>query len=292
MNQSASINIQSGQLNLRQAPDSQSAIVARLSKDRPVQVLAEAGDWYRVRAGNQEGYAAKAFIALSSPLPPASAVSPPSVTSPAPAVATNTDDFQVEAGQLTFDAEGMEQPGRYFSRNPHVPTDSSGVTLGRGYDMRDKTPAMIQADLLACGLDTTAATLFAKAAGLSGAAGKSFITQNNLSTFEITPGQQKLLFALTYQQMVSDVLRICQKPDLVARYGVTDWAALPAKVRDLVVDLRYRGDYTPSSRERLQPLLVANNSAGIRQLMADEAYWCGPEKVPQDRFRRRRDYLA
>lgn len=292
MNQSASINIQSGQLNLRQAPDSQSAIVARLSKDRPVQVLAEAGDWYRVRAGNQEGYAAKAFIALSSPLPPVSPAPLASAVPPGPAIATGADDFQVEAGQLTFDAEGMEQRGRYFSRNPHVPTDSSGVTLGRGYDMRDKTPAMIQADLLACGLITTAAALFAKAAGLSGSSGKSFITQNNLSTFEITPGQQKLLFALTYQQMVSDVLRICQKPDLVARYGPTDWAALPAKVRDLVVDLRYRGDYTPSSRERLQPLLVANNSAAIRQLMADEAYWCGPEKVPQDRFRRRRDYLA
>jgi hypothetical protein len=287
MNQQGTITIQSGQLNLRQAPDSQSAIIAKLSKDRPVQVLAEAGDWYRVRAGNQEGYAAKAYIALSSPLPAAAAV--PVTT---PSAQGSQDDFQVDAGQLTFDAEGMEQRGRYFSRNPHVPTDSSGVTLGRGYDMRDKTPAGINADLTACGLDPAAASQFAKAAGLSGAAGKSFIVQNNLSTFEITPGQQKLLFALTYQQMVGDVLRICQKPDLVARYGATDWAALPAKVRDLVVDLRYRGDYTPSSRERIQPLLVANNSAAIAQLMADEAYWCGPEKVPQDRFRRRRDYLA
>jgi hypothetical protein len=287
MNQQGTITIQSGQLNLRQAPDSQSAIVAKLSKDRPVQVLAEAGDWYRVRAGNQEGYAAKAYIELSSPLPAAAAV--PVTT---PSAQGSQDDFQVDAGQLTFDAEGMEQRGRYFSRNPHVPTDSSGVTLGRGYDMRDKTPAGINADLTACGLDPAAASQFAKAAGLSGAAGKSFIVQNNLSTFEITPGQQKLLFALTYQQMVGDVLRICQKPDLVARYGATDWAALPAKVRDLVVDLRYRGDYTPSSRERIQPLLVANNSAAIAQLMADEAYWCGPEKVPQDRFRRRRDYLA
>jgi len=287
MNQQGTITIQSGQLNLRQAPDSQSAIVAKLSKDRPVQVLAEAGDWYRVRAGNQEGYAAKAYIALSSPMPAATAVPvlPPSQQG-------SQDDFQVDAGQLTFDAEGMEQPGRYFSRNPHVPTDSSGVTLGRGYDMRDKTPAGISADLTACGLDPAAAAQFAKAAGLSGAAGKSFIVQNNLSNFEITPGQQKLLFALTYQQMVSDVLRICQKPDLVARYGATDWAALPAKVRDLVVDLRYRGDYTPSSRERIQPLLVANNATAIATLMADEAYWCGPEKVPQDRFRRRRDYLA
>lgn len=204
----------------------------------------------------------------------------------------NPEDFQVDAGQLTFDAEGMEQRGRYFSRTPHVPTDSSGVTLGRGYDMYQKKPEQISADLRDCGIEATYADQFGKAAGLSGAAAKAFISQQNLSTFEISPAQQKLLFALTYQQMENDVLRICQKPDLTARYGATNWNLLPAKVRDLVVDLRYRGDYTSSSRERLQPLLVANNSAAIAQLMADEAYWCGQQQVPQDRFRRRRDYLA
>ncbi|MFC4656737.1 SH3 domain-containing protein [Rheinheimera marina] len=285
MNQAGSIQIKSGQLMLRQAPDSQSPVLARLSKNRPVQVLAEAGNWYRIRAGNQQGYAAKAYIALSSPLPE------PAASGPIPSD-HNQNDFQVAAGQLTFDAEGMEQPGRYFSRQPHVPTDSSGVTLGRGYDMRDKTPASIKADLTSCGLSSDSASQFSRAAGLSGATARRFLLQQQLGSFEINPAQQKQLFTLTYQQMLSDVMRICRKPDLVARYGPTDWAQLPAKVQDLVVDLRYRGDYTPSSRLKLQPLLVRYNSGAMAQLMADETYWCSDEKVPRDRFVRRRDYLT
>ncbi|WP_419569695.1 SH3 domain-containing protein [Rheinheimera sp.] len=285
MNQAGSIQIKSGQLMLRQAPDSQSPVLARLSKNRPVQVLAEAGDWYRIRVGNQQGYAAKAYIQLSSPLP----IAEPPTLLPEPEA---TDYFKVASGQLTFDAEGMEQPDRYFSRLPHVPSDNSGVTLGRGYDMRDKTPNQIQSDLSHCGINTDAASRFGAAAGLSGAAARSYISRQHLNSFEISPAQQQLLFALTYQQMQSDVLRICRKPDLVARYGPTDWAQLPAKVQDLVVDLRYRGDYTPSSRLKLQPLLVRYNSGAMAQLMADETYWCSDEKVPRDRFVRRRDYLT
>lgn len=33
-------------------------------------------------------------------------------------------------GQLTFDAEGGETEGRYFSHKPHVPGANSGVTIG------------------------------------------------------------------------------------------------------------------------------------------------------------------
>ena len=95
MNQAGSIQIKSGQLMLRQAPDSQSPVLARLSKNRPVQVLAEAGNWYRIRAGNQQGYAAKAYIALSSPLPE------PAASGPIPSD-HNQNDFQVAAGQLTL----------------------------------------------------------------------------------------------------------------------------------------------------------------------------------------------
>lgn len=41
---------------------------------------------------------------------------------------------------MTFDQEGLENPGKkYHSRVPHVPSSSSGVTIGRGYDMKYKT---------------------------------------------------------------------------------------------------------------------------------------------------------
>ena len=37
-------------------------------------------------------------------------------------------------GKVTFNSEGTEG-GFFHSRKLHVPTASSGLTLGRGYDM-------------------------------------------------------------------------------------------------------------------------------------------------------------
>lgn len=45
-------------------------------------------------------------------------------------------------GTITFDSEGTEG-GLFHSRKLHVPTFSSGLTIGRGYDMRFKTAMKI-----------------------------------------------------------------------------------------------------------------------------------------------------
>jgi hypothetical protein len=43
-------------------------------------------------------------------------------------------------GLITFEAEGVEnQSSPYHSRYFHVPTPSSGLTIGRGYDMKERT---------------------------------------------------------------------------------------------------------------------------------------------------------
>jgi murein DD-endopeptidase MepM/ murein hydrolase activator NlpD len=70
----------------------------------------------------------------------------------APATADDEDDFSVSSGQLTFDAEGLEKPGRFFSRRLHVPGPWSGATIGRGYDMRERSKDEIVADLAAAGV--------------------------------------------------------------------------------------------------------------------------------------------
>lgn len=49
-------------------------------------------------------------------------------------------------GVVTFDSEGTEG-GLYHSRILHVPTETSGLTLGRGYDMKLKIGTQISADL-------------------------------------------------------------------------------------------------------------------------------------------------
>jgi hypothetical protein len=202
------------------------------------------------------------------------------------------DDFHVPFGQLTFDAEGMETPGPYFSRKAHVPGPWSGVTIGRGYDMGQHSAAAIIADLTAAGVPRELAERFAPAAGLKGNAARRFIRSAGLTDAEITPAQQKALFIATYDTLAQDCMRICRKPDVVATYGPTVWEALEPRLRDVVVDLRYRGDYTPKTRKRVQPLIVANDLTGMRDALADEPYWCGQFGVPRDRFERRRDYLA
>jgi hypothetical protein len=59
-----------------------------------------------------------------------------------------------------------------------------------------------------------------------------------------------------------------------------------------VIDLRYRGDYTPTTRNKIQRAMVANNLKLFTQLMSDENYWRKTIGVPRDRFFRRKNYLV
>ena len=217
-----------------------------------------------------------------APVPP---VEPPASTGSA-------DYFEVSMGQLTFDAEGMEVEGPYFSRRPHVPGAWSGVTIGRGYDMKERSADEILTDLTTAGVPADVASKFSACGGLMGSHAEEFLVQNDYDALLISPEQQKRLFLLTYQELEGDVLRICNKADVVAKYGSTAWATLNPYIRDIVVDLRYRGDYTPSTRQKVQPVLVNNNLTEMKQLMGDREYWVRQRRVPLDRFKRRKNYLA
>ena len=79
-------------------------------------------------------------------------------------------------GLVTFDAEGNNDPNsKYFSRVPHVPSNNSGVTIGRGYDMKHRTKTEVIADLVNAGVPKKEGELLAGGAGLSGAKAKTFI---------------------------------------------------------------------------------------------------------------------
>jgi hypothetical protein len=198
---------------------------------------------------------------------------------------TQQSDLTVARGQITFDAEGTEGR-RYHSRTPSVPTDSSGLTIGRGYDMKEKSAEKIKADLIAAGLSEADAVLYAKAAGLSGAAAREFIKNNKLP--EITLAQQKKLFEIAYAEKEADVKRISEKKDVVDAYGATDWAKLDPSIKTMLVDLIYRGDYTGATRKFVQPLVVANDVAGLAKVMADSTKWPG---VPSERFKARKQLM-
>jgi len=193
----------------------------------------------------------------------------------------------ITQGLLTYEAEGMEG-GPYHSRKLHVPGESSGLTIGRGYDMKEKSADKISADLLDAGVEPQQANILARAAGLSGGEAKAFIGKHDLADFEISMEIQEVLFKQTYDELSRDVQRICLKADCVAAYGAVDWQALDEKIKDVLVDLRYRGDYTPASRKLIQVLVAVNDLDAFKKVLSNRESW---PNVPQDRFNRRMAFL-
>ena len=192
-----------------------------------------------------------------------------------------TTPIRPTRGRVTFDSEGTEG-GRYHSRVLHVPGTTSGLTIGRGYDMGSKSAGQIATDLIRAGVEVEKARTIAGAANLRGAAAKKFIDDHHLETFEITPQAQKTLFESSYEAEAASAKAVCERAS--TRYGTCNWEALHPAIKELVVDLKYRGDYTPRSRELIQQHIVANDLAGLSRVLTDRSKW---STVPPDRFARR-----
>jgi peptidoglycan hydrolase-like protein with peptidoglycan-binding domain len=198
------------------------------------------------------------------------------------------DPFHVAQGQVTFDSEGTEG-GRYHTRKAHWPGGVSGVTIGRGYDLGQHAHAKIVADMVAAGLTQSQAEAYAGAAGLKGGAAHAWLNANRGSLVEISPEQQEALFRTTYQEHLESVEAIS------GRYAKShggeaqdiDFTKLNPAIRDLLVDLRYRGDYTPHSRTFVQPPAIANDLPAFAAVISNRTLW---HAVPDDRFERRKRY--
>lgn len=194
----------------------------------------------------------------------------------------------VEKGILTYDAEGMEG-GKYHSRVLHVPSANSGLTIGRGYDMNEKEASKIKSDLIKASVDEAHATMLSTAAHLKGDAAKQFIEENNLGDFEISIAEQEALFDGIYSELESDVIRICNKADCVPAYGVVNWDALEDKIKEVAVNLRFRGDYHSTSRKLIQKHIADNDLEAFSGKMMDKDNWSG---VLEDRFNRRVAFIT
>ncbi|MEG3088574.1 glycoside hydrolase family protein [Sphingomonas sp. PB4P5] len=78
------------------------------------------------------------------------------------------------------------------SNRLHHPSSGSGVTIGPGYDMKDRSAASVQADLQAVQVPPAAAAQAAKGAGLSGTAAHNFV-RDNKTVLNLTREQQEAL---------------------------------------------------------------------------------------------------
>lgn len=190
-------------------------------------------------------------------------------------------------GILTWEAEGSEG-GVYHSRCFHVPSNRAGLTIGRGYDMRDKTSSKVSGHLIQSGVDNKVANIIALAAGKMGNAAQQFVIEKDLLDFEVSAQVQLKLFEIVYKEMEVDIQRICNKTITRQTYGKTDWLNLNPKIKNVLIDLRFRGDYHPASRKVLQKHVANNDLTSFKAEINKSANWSG---VPLARQQARIKYI-
>ena len=199
--------------------------------------------------------------------------------------------LKVPHGQLTFDAEGNDIEGsHFFSRVSHwPPVGASGVTIGRGYDVGHQPN--VRDDLECVGISEPLLSWLSGGKGLTKNMARDYLNSASaeIRSTSITRKQQHDLFVFVYELMENDVRRICEKRDVIEAYGATDWDALHPKIKDMLVDLRYRGDYTPSIRSLLQEYVANNDLARFSSVIKKRSNW--PQNLPGDRFLRRSKYI-
>ena len=205
-------------------------------------------------------------------------------------------------GLLTFRAEGNEvKSSRDYSKKIHwlgnsvsCRKNNSGVTIGRGFDLGDRTKAEVLMSLQKAGVEKEKAERISYAAKLKGCLAHKFVLENRDAISEITDRQQLSLFLVTYEEMKKDVERICKTKKVIMEYHPNPdispslaWDNIPEKIKDILIDLRYRGDYNISTRSYLQKLAYEGDLENFGKILSDRSLWLF---VPKDRFERRGDF--
>lgn len=148
----------------------------------------------------------------------------------------------INAGQITYDAEGNDDShSHYFSRVIHWPGNAeSGVTIGRGYDLGNRSEEEIVNYLCESGVPSEQAEKIAKGAGKKGQDAKKFVENNKDDIKEITLDNQINLFNLIYPMYVERTVSNYNHYTSVYPDKV-EWDSLDKTVKEILVDFVYQG---------------------------------------------------
>lgn len=216
------------------------------------------------------------------------------------ALVPNNDEMdlkwlEVPKGQLTFDVEGNDiENSSWFSRKVHWPGGASGITIGRGYDLGQQSNSNLDLSAVRIGEPLKSWLVASQMLSSTQASDRLNSASDAVRVFQITRKQQYDLFVIVYQRLEDDVKRISQKRDSIRTYHPNPdanpeqaWSDIPDKIKEMLADLRYRGDYTPGIRTHIQRLAYSGDILGFGRVLADRSYW---PNVPAERFQRRVSY--
>ncbi|WP_324021312.1 hypothetical protein GC090_08090 [Pantoea sp. JZ29] len=153
----------------------------------------------------------------------------------------NSGRLTVNAGQITFDAEGNDWPNSPgFSRHIHWPKGASGVTIGRGYDMGGRSGETVKIDLIQAGVPQEQAILLARGARLSPSQSDKFVKEHRNECGIITREAQAKLFEMIYPKYLvrGQSIYLSKTSGFPER---TPWENLKPPIKDIAVDFVYQG---------------------------------------------------
>jgi hypothetical protein len=196
-------------------------------------------------------------------------------------------DTAVDAGGVAYETFKVEEDphGASASWQPSHPTKDSGVTLGRGYDMKARKAGEIESELTAAGVDSKLAKKYRGAAGLSGEDADDWIKTNK--PFDpITADQEKKLFLNEYKQVTDKTIRWIAEPSInmgndrgYVQSGKDlklsiDFKNMNPTILAFLVDLRFRGDLDNKAWAYIHDAVRKNDLAALQALVVDP----GPHK--------------
>lgn len=165
--------------------------------------------------------------------------------------------------ELTFRTEGG-----YLAAvlKPHWPGGVSGVTIGPGYDMGHRSATAIKADLKTAGLPDASIDKLAQCTGLTGPSAGNWVTSNGNAVEKLTNDMSMAIFTYVYPTYVA------RTKGIVKAWG-GDWDAYPQKMKEVLVDLTYRGDLAGKHQAHLSPSIKSADYRAFRTAIHDHKYW-------------------
>lgn len=188
----------------------------------------------------------------------------------APVQRQDCNELGFTPGELTINGEGAGDETLHL----HWPGNSaSGVTIGYGYDLGQRSKTEIRGHMSAAGLPESQIAILENASGVMGSAAGAFVTNNSAAFGSITEAQRVSIF----QNIMPQYESRARGRATTEFYGAgaanynTDWQltdeqynALHPAIHELLVDLTFQGAYSNGSSwggsyARINPILVSDD---------------------------------
>ena len=185
---------------------------------------------------------------------------------------------------FTWGCEGSPDPyaERFNMFEFHVPGDHSGVTVC-GYDFYQNRKTLVEDLAFAGYTDVRHEFYILKLQILADLKGNDAKAQLHIEP--LAPHSAVKLFEIAYGRIEADVNRIHRSKRFTDKFF--EVPELPTWVMDLIVDLRFRGDWRPYTQVALTQALVEPHLEDWVWMIRDRQRW---PNVPQNRFDRRAAY--